>query len=504
MKLRLGWGPKIALQFAVLLLPLAALLFLQAWMDLRRSAQMASAFPLHLQANAARKSYKQFVDGVGDAVDSGKLASAATQALRNAGTNLHQIAAAADGRGAAGMDADLTGLIEGLGESADLKSLMRERPTITRINDDLKRLDEEYESRIRTVVADAQSGARTQILAVWIAGTMSLALAVCFVRTMIARLTEPLKEGIRIARAIAVGDLSAARKVEGDDETAQLLNALCSMTGSLRQIVGKVRRSSDRIHAASADVANGNRDLSERTEKAAGNIQRTASSVEQITSAVRHSAGNANRANQLAAVASDTARKGGEAIGEVVTTMGQIESSSRQISEIIGVIDSIAFQTNILALNAAVEAARAGVQGRGFAVVAEEVRALARRSAGAAREIRALIHASVDKVKSGSRLVVDAGETMREIVQQVGRVSELIAEIDAAAVSQATEIGQLHEAVAGLDQMTRQNVSLVEQSFAASESMTFRLDTAARQESALPAYGNEAATVQPDAAGQPA
>jgi methyl-accepting chemotaxis protein len=471
MNFRLGWGPKIALQFALVMLPLAVLLFVQAWMDLRRSVRLADAFPLHLHANAADKAYKQFIDGVTDAVDSGKLSSQALAALHKAGDSLHELAASPNGRDAAKLDTELAELAGNLGTGATLESLLSRRVAINTINDGLDRLDEQYESQTRAVITEAQSSARRQILAMWVAGGLALTLATYFVRTMIARLTQPLKDGIRIAQAIAGGDLSAAHRVEGKDETSQLLNALCSMTESLREIVGRVRHSSDGIHAASTDVATGNHDLAQRTEKAATSLQRTASSVDQITTTVRHSAGNANRANQLATAASDVARKGGDAIGQVVATMGEIESSSRKISDIIGVIDSIAFQTNILALNAAVEAARAGVQGRGFAVVADEVRALAHRSSDAARQIRTLIHASVNNVKSGSTLVVNAGQTMKEIVLQVGRVSDLIGEINTAAASQAGEIEQLHGAIAELDQMTQQNAALVEQSSAASESM---------------------------------
>jgi len=469
MKVRLGWGPKISLQFALVVLPLAALLFIQASVDSRRSGELSSVFPLHLQANSARKNYRQFVDGVTDAVDSGKLSASALSALRQTGETVHAMAASS--QEAAALDALIGQLSAKLAAGSKLENLLPLRAAINELNEGLKRLDEQYETQTRTVISDSEGGARQQIVLMWVAAALALALAAYFVRLMIARLTQPLNDSIRIAQAIAVGDLSAARRVDGQDETAQLLNALSTMTDSLREIVGKVRSSTDGINTASSDIAAGSHELAQRTDKAARSLQRTASSVEQITRTVRQSAGSAGRANQLATSASEAASEGGEVIGQVVTTMGEIEASSKKINDIIGVIDSIAFQTNILALNAAVEAARAGDQGRGFAVVASEVRALAQRSAEAAREIRALIHASVSSVQSGSTLVVTAGKTMEQIVARVRDVSELIAEINAGSSSQANEIEQLHRAIEELDNMTQQNATMVEQSAAASESM---------------------------------
>ena len=469
MKMRLGWGPKISLQFALVVLPLAALLFIQAGVDLRRSTELSAVFPLHLQANAARKSYRQFVDGVTDAVDSGKLSASALAALRQTSETVHAIAGSSPE--AAALDAQIGQLSARLAAGSKLEHLLPLRTAINEINNGVKQLDEQYETQTRTVISDSEGGARRQIMLMWVAAALALALAAYFVRLMIARLTQPLNDGIRIAQAIAVGDLSAARRVDGQDETAQLLNALSTMTDSLREVVGKVRSSTDGINTASSDIAAGSHELAQRTDKAARSLQRTASSVEQITRTVRQSAGSAGRANQLAASASEAASEGGEVIGQVVTTMGAIEASSKKINDIIGVIDSIAFQTNILALNAAVEAARAGDQGRGFAVVASEVRALAQRSAEAAREIRALIHASVSSVQSGSTLVVAAGRTMEQIVGRVRDVSQLIAEINAGSSSQANEIEQLHRAIGELDHMTQQNATMVEQSAAASESM---------------------------------
>jgi methyl-accepting chemotaxis protein len=243
------------------------------------------------------------------------------------------------------------------------------------------------------------------------------------------------------------------------------------MTVQLNESISTVLDSSESIRLASAEIATGNQDLANRTEQTATNLQRAASSTEQLTGTVRQSADAARQANQLAASATEVAVRGGVVVAQVVSTMEEINTSARKISDIIGVIDGIAFQTNILALNAAVEAARAGEQGRGFAVVASEVRSLAGRSAEAAKEIKNLIGISVSKVDSGSRLVADAGKTMTEIVSSVKRVSDIIGEITAASSEQSDGISQVNTAVTELDQMTQQNAALVEESAAAAESL---------------------------------
>ncbi len=284
-------------------------------------------------------------------------------------------------------------------------------------------------------------------------------------------ITGPIEQAVELAQSIAGGDLTRRIDARGNDEVAALLLALQRMQDSLRELVGQVHDSSQNIRNASVEVASGNTDLSHRTEQAAQALQQTSGSMEQLTGTVQTSARSAREASELAASAATVARRGGQVVGQVVSTMEDINTSSKRIADIIGTIDGIAFQTNILALNAAVEAARAGEQGRGFAVVASEVRSLAQRSASAAQEIKQLIGASVDRVEAGSRLVADAGSTMGEIVASVQRVAQIIDAMAGAADEQSTGIGRVNGAITDLDHMTQQNAALVEQSAAAADSL---------------------------------
>ena len=283
--------------------------------------------------------------------------------------------------------------------------------------------------------------------------------------------TGPLNHAVTLAEAVAAGDLRSDIEVSRTDETGQLLSALKRMNESLSTMVGSVRQSADGIATASSEIASGNQDLSSRTEQQASALQQTASSMQQMTATVQHNAETSRQASQLATSAADVAGRGGQVVQQVVSTMAEISASSKRIADIISVIDGIAFQTNILALNAAVEAARAGEQGRGFAVVASEVRSLAQRSAHAAKEIKSLIEDSVGKVDTGSALVGEAGKTMTEIVEQVRRVTSLMAEINASTSEQSSGIVQVNQSVAAIDQGTQQNAALVEESAAAAESL---------------------------------
>jgi methyl-accepting chemotaxis protein len=303
------------------------------------------------------------------------------------------------------------------------------------------------------------------------AAVLTVLLAALAAWALIRSIVGPLSQAIELAETVAAGDLSSRIEVKSGDETGQLLAALKRMNDALVAIVGQVRAGTDSVATGSAQIAMGNADLSQRTEEQASNLQQTAASMEQLTATVKQNADTARMAAQVASNACDVAARGGSVVGEVVATMDQITLASRRIGDITGVIDAIAFQTNILALNAAVEAARAGEQGRGFAVVAGEVRTLAQRSAQAAREIKALITDSVEKVAAGGRLANDAGSTMQEIVAEVKRVTGLIEQISAASIEQSQGISQVGDAVAQLDQVTQQNAALVEESAAAAESL---------------------------------
>jgi methyl-accepting chemotaxis protein-1 (serine sensor receptor) len=300
---------------------------------------------------------------------------------------------------------------------------------------------------------------------------VGLVLAAWIGRALVRGIVQPLRQAVEIADAVADGDLTRRIEVGTKDETGHLMQALKEMNDGLVKIVGRVRAGTDTIAAASNQIAAGNLDLSGRTEEQAGSLEQTAASMEELTSTVKQNADNARQANMLAHTASSVAGKGGEVVAQVVRTMGAINASATRIADIIGVIDGIAFQTNILALNAAVEAARAGEQGRGFAVVATEVRSLAQRSAAAAKEIKGLIDDSVDKVQYGSQLVDQAGATMAEIVQSVNRVTDIMAEITAASAEQSAGIDQINAAIVQMDQATQQNAALVEQASATAQAL---------------------------------
>ena len=309
---------------------------------------------------------------------------------------------------------------------------------------------------------------RTILIALGVVAVLFGVACACFITRSI---TAPLKQALEVAERVAAGDLSSRIAATRQDEVGQLVNALGRMNANLATIVGQVRDGTATIAQASNEIASGNQDLSSRTEQQASSLEETAASMEELTSTVRQNSEHARRANQLAGDAAAVAGEGGRMVGEVVGTMGKIDASSQRIVDIIGVIDGIAFQTNILALNAAVEAARAGEQGRGFAVVASEVRNLAQRSATAAKEIKTLIDDSVEQVQAGTRQVGQAGATMQQIVDSIGQVTVIVSEIAAASEEQSAGIDQVNTAVVEMDRVTQQNAALVEQAAAAAASM---------------------------------
>jgi methyl-accepting chemotaxis protein len=361
-------------------------------------------------------------------------------------------------------------------QSAEAKTYLNNalRPVLASYKDALNNMIryqvESIETAARTA-SDTYASARSMMLALGAAALLlAAAIGLLITRGLLAQLGGEPAYARGIAEKIAAGDLTITVDTKANDRSS-LLFAMKSMRDSLAQVVGQVRSGTDTIATASSEIAAGNLDLSSRTEQQASSLEETASSMEELTSTVKQNADNARQANQLAVSASDVAIKGGAVVSQVVDTMSSINDSSKKIVDIIGVIDGIAFQTNILALNAAVEAARAGEQGRGFAVVASEVRSLAQRSAAAAKEIKTLIGDSVEKVDVGTKLVGQAGSTMQEIVESVKRVTDVMSEITAASLEQTSGIEQINQAIAQMDEVTQQNAALVEQAAAAAASL---------------------------------
>jgi methyl-accepting chemotaxis protein len=379
------------------------------------------------------------------------------------------------------------------GEAQEARAFLNDnlRPVLVSYKKSLSaQLKQQKEAALKAGAAAAETYRDTLTLMLAL-GAAALALAATIAYLITVSITRPVAQALQVADTVAAGDLTSRIEVSRRDEMGQLLAALKKMNESLVRTVSTVRSGTETIASASTEVAEGTRDLSARTEQQAGSLEETASSMEELTSTVKQNADNARQANVLAEAASNVAQRGGQVIAQVVGTMSEIHGSSAKIADITGVIDGIAFQTNILALNAAVEAARAGEQGRGFAVVASEVRNLAQRSAAAAREIKQLIGESTEKVEAGSNLVNEAGATMQEIVASVDRVTDIMAEITAASQEQTAGIEQINGSIAQMDQVTQQNAALVEEASAASEAMqeqaaklaeavaVFRLDAAA-------------------------
>ena len=329
-------------------------------------------------------------------------------------------------------------------------------------------MEEQLKESVRKTEAVAVSGQ-------WILGSgavLSVVIGLMFAVLSTRSITQPIQQAVKSAQAISEGDLSIPIEPHGKDETADMMRALVGMRDNLARMVGGVRSNAEGVSSASSEIAHGNNDLSARTEQQASALQETAASMEELSSTVRQNADSAAQANQLAMTASTVAVRGGEVVSKVVETMKGINDASHKIADIISVIDGIAFQTNILALNAAVEAARAGEQGRGFAVVASEVRALAGRSAEAAKEIKQLIGTSVERVEHGTALVDQAGSTMAEVVSAIRRVTDIVGEISAASGEQASGVAQVGHAVMQMDQATQQNAALVEEMAAAAGSLS--------------------------------
>jgi len=460
---------RIVLQFFIVLAPGTVLNMYQVIAERANGRQIERTAHLRSIADQARARYGVFLDGVVDAVDAGQLAAKALAALRDALAQERELGAADPVHSEKAVSEPIAGMLAALERDSTLKGLAPFREIIPAVGKQIAADLAAYDEAARAAIAKA-TAPREQTL-VPIAIVLSLALAAFFIWRALRDLTGPLERAIESAEQIASGNVDAASSIDTTRDLGHLLASMRTMAERVRAMIGKIRVASGTIEGVAAELAQSNQDLSHRTEQQAQSLEMTAGTIGQLAHTVRQNALNARQASNLAVDASRTARAGGETVGRVVDTMNSIAESSRKIHEIIGVIDGIAFQTNILALNAAVEAARAGEHGRGFSVVAAEVRTLAQRSAQAASEIRKLIVDSAGRVEGGATLAHEAGEQMREIVAAAKRVTDIVGEITAASDRQAAEIEQVDQSVAAIDQSTKQNAALVEQAAAAANSL---------------------------------
>ena len=378
--------------------------------------------------------------------------------------------AARNGYGQA-RDAAIKLLRDGQAEAAGQYVLKDLRPPQAKFFDSLKAMVTLQEGLMQEAGKEVRANTSAAFMSTVVLSSIATLTAIIIAVVITRSITIPVNRAVEVARTVAAGDLTSRIVVTTKDEVGMLLASLAEMNDNLKKIVGEVRNGTDEIASATTEVATGNMDLSSRTEQQASALEETASSMEELTSTVRQNSENARQASQLAQSATAVAVRGGDVVSQVVSTMESINTSASKIVDIIAVIDGIAFQTNILALNAAVEAARAGEQGRGFAVVASEVRNLAQRSASAAKEIKVLIGASVDRVQAGNKLVSTAGETMSEVVESVRKLTAVVGEITTAGREQETGIEQINEAITSMDSVTQQNAALVEEAAAATSAL---------------------------------
>ncbi|HYD61238.1 MAG TPA: methyl-accepting chemotaxis protein [Noviherbaspirillum sp.] len=490
-RLAIGFGIVLALMLVLIALSISRMSFIRASMD---GIVEGDAAKLRL-VNSMRDLVRYQSVTVRDVVMQEdfafkkkelKLAKQSKETYRTAATQLETLLTSSEEKATLARIADIDSKVRvSMDKAIDLSLSGDQVEAANMIRDEVRPGQIELIGALDSLLKHVETGSmeaataagqtyRNAVAAMLTVGTLALligiAAAALITRTLLKQLGGEPDYAARIAGQIAAGDLAVNVETKAGDRSS-LLFAMKEMRDSLARIVSEVRSTTDTINTAAGEITAGNLDLSSRTEQQASSLQQTASSMEELTAIVKQNADNAHQANTLASSASDVASKGGVVVHQVVQTMDQINNSARKIVDIIGVIDGIAFQTNILALNAAVEAARAGEQGRGFAVVAAEVRNLAQRSAAAAKEIKSLIDDSVEKVDAGARLVDQAGSTMSEIVESVQRVTDIISEIASASNEQAAGIAQINQAVSQMDEVTQQNASLVEQSAAAAESM---------------------------------